>query len=84
VDNSRFVAFYIDIDNDPGTGELIEGIAADQLLLHTTMFESSPFIWEYFIWSDVQSEWLGQDVNGLGLSITSEEKTGTLSTNVPQ
>jgi len=83
VDYSRFVAFYIDVDNNPGTGQLIEGIGADRLLLDTTIFESSTFSWEYFIWSEGQSQWFGQDVNGLSTSIISEEANGTLSINVP-
>ena len=83
VENSRFVAFYIDIDNDPATGESIEGIGADRLLLDTTIFESSPIDGEYFVWSDVQSQWINQAVNGTSLSISSEERGGTLSINVP-
>lgn len=83
VNYSRFVAFYIDIDNNPGTGKFIEGIGTDRLLLDTTIFKSSTFSWEYFIWSEGQLQWLGQNVSGLSASIISEEANGTLSINVP-
>ncbi len=83
IDNTRFVAFYIDVDNDPNTGESIEGIGADRLLLDTTIFESSPFDGQYFIWSEAQSQWGNQPINGTSLVITDQESGSTSSINVP-
>lgn len=81
VDKTRFVAFYIDTDYDPDSGESIEGIGADRLLLDTTIFESSPASYEYFIWSG--SQWDGQSVDGSGITISWDQGSTTLSINVP-
>lgn len=61
-----FVAFYIDSDNDPLTGEPVAGIGADHLLIDDHAFDNnnSDLYSNYYIWSGTQ--WLGQDNGSVG------------------
>lgn len=74
---SRFVAFYIDVDNDPNTGEFIEGIGADRLLLDDQLYNASGFFGTYFIYSDATSSWLSQASSGLGFGLVDSTESVT-------
>ena len=63
-----FVAFYIDSDNDALTGESIAGIGADHLLFddHAFGHDNLDLYSNYYMWSETQGQWLGQDNGSVG------------------
>jgi hypothetical protein len=78
-----FVAFYIDIDNDASTGQPIEGIGADRLLLDHVIFDALSWYGEYFIWSDTQFSWNDQPTSGSSSGSYYFNGTITFAIDVP-
>lgn len=57
--SDTYMAFYVDVDKDPATGLLIDGIGADVLILDNlpTDGPSSPFTAGFQTWNDTDSLW---------------------------